>query len=366
METVNLNITEIKGSPPAANSNGVRGSVVRGAYGDELYRFLKENGDFYAADTLVLSTADAFNIAIQPLHRYRLIVNLQKMNDTEQLCGFFSEVNKKMKTGDRYICCVETWTFRRQRILDRYPPVLNHFCYFGDYILKRVFRDLYMTRWFYNLVSRSNRAVDYYEGMGRLIYCGFRVDAERQIGGLLYFVATKVAEAPMNPREHYGSLLVMDKIGQNGNLVKVYKFRTMVPFSEFVQSHIYNNNHLRRGGKFMNDRRITRMGAMMRRFWIDEWPMMINLFKGEVKLVGVRPLSPQYLSLYAPDVARRRVQVKPGLVPPYYADLPRSLEEIQQSEINYIEKWEKAPYSTDVRYFFKAVWNIVVRGARSK
>ncbi len=363
---MNLNITEINISSPTANSGGVRGGVMRGTYGDELYHFLKENGDFYAADTLVLSTSGAFNIAIQPLSRYRLIVNLQKMNDAGQLCTFLSEVNKKMAPGDRFICCFESWDLLRRRIYHKYPPVLNHLCYFGNYLLKRVFRDLHMTRWFYNLLSPGNRAVDYYEGMGRLIYCGFRVDAEKQVGDLLYFVASKVAEAPTHPREFYGTLLGIDKTGQDGKIVRVYKFRTMVPFSEFVQSHIYNNNHLRRGGKFMNDRRITHMGAFMRRFWIDEWPMLINLFKGEVKLVGVRPLSPQYLSLYAPDVASRRVKVKPGLVPPYYADLPRSLDEIQQSEINYIEKWEKAPFTTDVTYFFKAMWNIMVRGARSK
>ncbi len=346
--------------------DSIRERVVRGSYGDELYHFLMSKGDLHANDTVVLSTSRAFNIAIQPLIHYRMIVNLHKMNDVRRLCRFFAGANKKLSQGGLLICCLETAAQRRRRILRKFPPGLNHLYYFGDYLLKRVFRDLHVTRWFYHfLFAGRNQVIDYYEAIGRLTYCGFKVEAEKSSGDLLYIVARKMGEAPEEPREQYGTLLAMNRIGQNGQVVKVYKFRTMVPFSEYVQGQLYEKNHLGKGGKFSNDRRITRMGAFLRKFWIDELPMVINLFKGEVKLVGVRPLSPQYLSLYEPAVAERRVKVKPGLVPPFYADLPQSLKEIQQSELKYIEQWENAPFKTDVRYFFKAAWNILIRGARS-
>ena len=49
----------------------------------------------------------------------------------------------------------------------------------------------------------------------------------------------------------------------------------------------------------------------MRRFWLDELPMIINLIKGDMKMVGVRPLSKQYFSLYAEEVQQKRVMHKP-------------------------------------------------------
>ncbi len=94
--------------------------------------------------------------------------------------------------------------------------------------------------------------------------------------------------------------------------------------------------------------------------------MLINLLKGDLKLVGVRPLSKQYFSLYDEDLKRQRLRHKPGLIPPYYVDLPGTLEEIQDSEKRYLTSHEKAPFKTDVRYLFLAMKNIVFKKARSK
>jgi lipopolysaccharide/colanic/teichoic acid biosynthesis glycosyltransferase len=94
--------------------------------------------------------------------------------------------------------------------------------------------------------------------------------------------------------------------------------------------------------------------------------MLINLFKGEIKLVGVRPLSEQYFKLYSKELQFKRLKVKPGLVPPFYVDLPKTLEAIQASEIKYLDAYEKRPLLTDLVYFWKAFVNIVFKKARSK
>ena len=99
--------------------------------------------------------------------------------------------------------------------------------------------------------------------------------------------------------------------------------------------------------------------------WIDELPMLINWLKGDLKMVGVRPLSEQYFKLYSPDLQKRRIQFKPGLVPPFYADMPKTLEEIMDSERRYLDAYEKSPFLTDCRYFWKAFVNIVFKNARS-
>jgi lipopolysaccharide/colanic/teichoic acid biosynthesis glycosyltransferase len=105
---------------------------------------------------------------------------------------------------------------------------------------------------------------------------------------------------------------------------------------------------------------------LFRRLWIDELPQIVNFFRGDLALVGVRALSEHYFELYPKDLQDLRTQFKPGLVPPYYADMPKSFEEIVDSERRYLQSKQKRPFTTDVKYLSKAVWNIVVKKARSQ
>ena len=94
--------------------------------------------------------------------------------------------------------------------------------------------------------------------------------------------------------------------------------------------------------------------------------MIWNLLNGDLKLVGVRPLSPHYISLYPEYAIDKRLSTKPGLVPPFYYDMPNTFDEIVESEMRYIDAYRKSPILTDITYFFKAFTNIVFKGARSK
>jgi lipopolysaccharide/colanic/teichoic acid biosynthesis glycosyltransferase len=110
---------------------------------------------------------------------------------------------------------------------------------------------------------------------------------------------------------------------------------------------------------------VTTWGIIMRKFWLDELPTLYNWLKGELSLVGVRPLSFHYLSLYDTELQELRKKVKPGLIPPFYADLPNTFEEICASEKKYIERFLKHPARTQFIYFWKSFVNIVIKGARS-
>jgi lipopolysaccharide/colanic/teichoic acid biosynthesis glycosyltransferase len=152
-----------------------------------------------------------------------------------------------------------------------------------------------------------------------------------------------------------------------GKPIKVYKMRTMHPYSEYLQAYIHDKNNLKAGGKFYKDIRITSIGHIMRKYWIDELPMFLNLFKGEMKLVGVRPLSVHYFNLYSKELQEKRIKHKPGLLPPFYADLPQTLDEIQESEMKYLLACEeKGVFITDIRYLFLIIKNIVFNKARSE
>ena len=125
-------------------------------------------------------------------------------------------------------------------------------------------------------------------------------------------------------------------------------------------------NNLTEGGKIKDDIRITSYGQTMRKYWLDELPMCINLLRGEMKLVGVRPLSKHYFSLYSRELQLKRTRFKPGLLPPFYADMPKTLDEIQASEMKYLNDCEtKGVFITDFKYFWKILVNIVFKHVHS-
>ena len=224
------------------------------------------------------------------------------------------------------------------------------------------------TKWFYYGVTNGKfRTYSRVEILGRFYRAGFEVVDEQFRHGEFFVLARKIKEPIWNDPPTGSPLIKLRRVGKDGKLIGVYKFRTMHSYSEYLQPYIYKYNSLQEGGKFADDYRVTSWGKWMRKFWIDEIPMFINLFKGEMKLVGVRPLSRQYFSLYTPEMQELRIKVKPGLLPPFYYDkeTPKTIEDVQASERRYIEAYLKSPIKTDLRYFFGTIGNILFRGKRS-
>jgi lipopolysaccharide/colanic/teichoic acid biosynthesis glycosyltransferase len=235
-----------------------------------------------------------------------------------------------------------------------------------DFIIKRVFPKFNLTKRLYFFLTRGeNRVISKAETLGRLYSCGFEIKNEKNINGWLYVVAKKIRAPFLDSKPTYGPLIRLRRIGKNGKMINVYKLRTMHPFAEYLQQYIYELSDLQDGGKFKDDFRITTAGKIFRKFWLDELPMFINYFRGELKLVGVRPLSEQYYSLYSKELKEKRTKVKPGLIPPYYVDMPKTLDDIQSSELKYLDLYSKQPLRTDWKYFWKAMWNIMFKNARS-
>jgi lipopolysaccharide/colanic/teichoic acid biosynthesis glycosyltransferase len=318
---------------------------------------------------LFVSTHNRFNILNQPLNNYKVIINLSKINRVRWLNKFFEAVNCKLEKGGIFICCLETRALRKERILKRYPPFLNYFIYTFDYIVNRVLPKVSFTKKIYFFVTRgNNRVIPKAEAMGRLYSCGFKVIEEALIDNLQYIVAMKTCLPAFDENPSYAPLIMLERLGKEGKLIKVYKFRTMHAYSEYLQAYIFEKHKLQEGGKFSNDFRITTIGKVMRVLWLDELPMLLNLVRGELKLVGVRPLSRHYFSLYSNELQEKRIKFKPGLIPPYYAQFPtpKSMQEIMDNETSYLEAFEKHPFITDFTYFWKAVYNIIFRKAKSR
>lgn len=335
----------------------------------QIFDFINRTLDLNTVDelkTVVLRSSDPYNIEIIPENELQLYLNLHGVNDMRRLNQYFIEVNKRLITGGLYISKIEPIRTRHKRFKERYPYYIAQVLYFFDFIWRRVFPKIpVLQKVYFSLTKGRNRALSLAEGLGRLYYCGFEVINICELDNYVYFIAKKIKVPSTDANPSYGPFFKMKRIGKDGKPFFVYKLRTMHPYAEYLQPFVYEHFSLQEGGKFNNDFRISYWGRFLRKLWIDELPMLVNFFRGELKLVGVRPLSSHYLSLYTDDLKEMRFKTKPGLVPPFYADMPKTLEDIMQSEFNYLNSYFKNPVLTDIKYFFKAFNNILLKNARS-
>lgn len=335
----------------------------------EIFNFIDNNVDFCSVNfvkAVVIRSADVYNVEVLPDKSLSFFMNLHEMNDIRRLNEYFIKVNNRLIDGGIFAFQFEPIRFRFARFLTRYPTYLAVIFYVFDFVWRRILPKLPFFKKFYFAVTKGkNRVFSLAEGLGRLYFCGFELIDMKEISHRVFVIAKKTKEPSSDPNPSYGPFFKMKRIGKDGKPFYVYKLRTMHPYAEYLQEFIYEKFSLKEGGKFNEDFRISSWGKVLRKLWLDEFPMFINFFKGEMKLVGIRPLSSHYLSLYDESVKVKRFKTKPGLVPPFYADMPKTLEEIMRSEENYLDNYFKNPIATDLQYFLKAFYNIVFKNARS-
>jgi len=95
------------------------------------------------------------------------------------------------------------------------------------------------------------------------------------------------------------------RVGKGGVPFRILKFRTMVDGADRLAANVSPTD----------DPRVTRAGRVLRSWYLDELPQLVNVLRGDMRLVGPRPETPEYVALYTPE-ERRVLQVKPGLVGP--------------------------------------------------
>ncbi|MBN1117467.1 MAG: sugar transferase [Bacteroidales bacterium] len=334
--------------------------------GAEVYRILTENINPFYDRTLILSTITKFNVDKQPENYYENIINIKNINDIRFINKFFGSVNSKLPFAGMFIGCAETKNMRKKRLLNKYPLLINYFIYLFDFIFNRLLPKFQVTKGIYYFITKGlNRVLTKAEILGRLYYCGFELVREVETRDKYFFVVHKLCSPHKLKHSKYGLFIKLRRIGKNKKRIIVYKLRTMHPYSEYIQELVYSRHGTADGDKAVNDFRITNMGKVFRRLWLDELPMIYNLLKGEMKLVGVRPLSEAKFKMYPKHMQEKRTRSKPGLIPPFYVDLPKSFEELVASEEKYLDLYFQHPFRTDFKYFFKALFQIIIKKARS-
>lgn len=301
-------------------------------------------------------------------HMVKVFLERQyKLNDLPNSNLFLSDANRILSFGGLLIGFVETYENRKNRIFQKHSGLVGKIRYAWDSLIYRVIPKIPFTEKIYHKITNGKgKLMSGVEATGRLYAAGFELIEEKEIEGFMYFAARKVGKPVKNTNATYWPIVKLPRVGKGGIMFNVYKLRTMYPYSEFLQDMVYQKNNLTEGGKFKDDFRVSRFGKLLRRIWLDEVPMIWNLLRGDIKLVGVRPLSHQYFNLYHAELKEKRIQFKPGLIPPYYADMPSTLEEIMESEMRYLDAYIQSPIATDFRYFFKILKNILFKGARSR
>jgi exopolysaccharide biosynthesis polyprenyl glycosylphosphotransferase len=135
---------------------------------------------------------------------------------------------------------------------------------------------------------------------------------------------------------------LQDRVGLNKRIFRIYKFRTMVPDADKLLARLEPLNEA--SGpvfKIKNDPRMTSIGKLLRRTSIDELPQLLNVLKGDMSLVGPRPLPVRDYEGFNQDWQRRRFSVRPGITCLWQVNGRSSIafEKWMQLDLQYLDEW---------------------------
>ena len=172
---------------------------------------------------------------------------------------------------------------------------------------------------------------------------------------ILIPIAVIIKIANMLTGDFHSIFFVQDRIGKDGKLFKFYKFRTMVPNADEVLKDLLKDKKLKaeydKNKKLKNDPRITKVGRIIRKCSIDETPQFINVFLGDMSLIGNRPYLPREkkdMGKYYDDI----VSTKPGLTGYWQTSGRNDVSFHRRLELEQ-EYSGRACLSMDLKIFFK-------------
>lgn len=144
-----------------------------------------------------------------------------------------------------------------------------------------------------------------------------------------------------------GAFYPSKRVGKNGVEFGIYKFKSMTDESD------------EDGNLLSDDQRLTNIGRFIRAFSIDELPQLFNVLKGDMSLIGPRPLPAVYLQLYT-DEQKRRLEVRPGITGWAQVNGRQNckLSKKFQYDVWYVDN---CSFIVDVKILFKTVYNVLTR-----
>lgn len=144
-----------------------------------------------------------------------------------------------------------------------------------------------------------------------------------------------------------GAFFFQERPGRDGKIYKVIKFKTMTDERDA-------------DGKLLPDeKRLTKVGKIVRSLSIDELPQLINILKGDMAFIGPRPLVVQYLPLYSPEQMRRH-EVRPGISGWAQVNGRNTISFTKQFEYD-VYYVDHLTFGLDVKIFFMTIFKVFKR-----
>ena len=196
-------------------------------------------------------------------------------------------------------------------------------------------------------------------------FCKRTIDIILSLIGILIFliVAIIVKLSYILTGDFKSIIYIHERIGKDNKPFKMYKFRTMVYNSEEILNELLKDPKIAREWKkhykLNNDPRITFIGKILRKTSIDELPQFINILKGDMSLIGPRPLLEEEVEQYKKN-KKRLLSVRPGLTG-YWACNGRSNcspEERKKLELYYVDN---CSIFLDIKIFFMTIIKVLSR-----
>ena len=152
------------------------------------------------------------------------------------------------------------------------------------------------------------------------------------------------------------------RLGKNGKFISIFKYRTMVPNAEAILKDWLRNNPEKideylRDRKIDNDPRITKIGNILRKTSIDEFPQFINILMGDMSLIGPRPVVKDEVEVYGKN-KNKFLSMRPGLTG-YWASQGRSnisYDERIKMELYYIDH---CGILLDIKIIFDTIYAVI-------
>lgn len=297
-----------------------------------------------------------------------LISNLNLVNNYGGISKNLRRINAQLAVGGLYIGKFKTHDQIRATKWIYKIPVLKQIYKVVDFGVHRVTPKLKPTQKIYFFLTKGKRRrLTKAEVLGRLVRFGFQIEeVNDDFNGETVFVVRKVNDGRFDDKPSFGPLYRMPRIGKDGKMIHVFKLRTMHPYSEYLQDYVLQQNGYSETGKPANDFRLTSWGKIARKYWLDEIPQLLNVIRGDMKLLGVRPVSRRYFEDIPEHLQFKRMAQKPGCIPPYVAlNRASSKNAVLNAEEVYLRLAKGNTLRLDTSLAFMALKNIVIKGKRS-
>ncbi|HXC06514.1 MAG TPA: sugar transferase [Bacteroidia bacterium] len=352
----------IKPNPPV-NGISLLKRMLMEEGGKGVSKFVTEQIDLQKKGVLILGKAKSILSDGTNTGQIRSLVDLNLLNKRRgNLDVFLKDIYTRLPDAGIYIGCLESNSIRKEKIFRAYPTPLARICWTLDFLFNRVLPKLALTRGLYRLLCyRRPHYLSKAEALGRLSYAGFEIIGHELIQHRFYFSVIRVEKSLLTSKPSLGLLFKMPRVSKGGKIVGIYKIRSMHPYSEFLQNYVVKMNGYNEVGKPNRDFRLTRWGKVFRKLHLDELPQLLNVLKGDLHIIGVRPLSKFGFEALPPDLQAERILYKPGCIPPNVALGLTGFKGVIQAERIYLADHRKYGSIVRVRYFWLAIYHLLLR-----